>query len=129
MPPDVRGLRAALTTIYFLLPNGEPSRWHQVRSDEVWHLYEGGPLDLFELRSDGSDLATHRLAAPCDPTGAPVYTIPAGHWQAARAISDFALVGCTVAPGFEFADFRLLADETELSDVVRARWPEAAPLI
>jgi hypothetical protein len=80
-PPDGRGLRAALTTIYFLLPNGTPSRWHQVRSDEVWHLYEGGPLELFELRADGSSLTRQRLAAPSDPTGSPVYTVPAGHWQ------------------------------------------------
>jgi len=128
-PADGRGVRSALTTIYFLLPNAAHSRWHRVRSDEVWHLYEGGPLELFELRTDGSALTRHVLASSRDPGGSPVYTVSAGHWQAARAVGDYALAGCTVAPGFEFADFRMLADETELSAVVRTRWPEVAGLI
>lgn len=128
-PPDGRGVRSALTTIYFLLPNAVHSRWHRVRSDEVWHLYEGGPLELFELRADGSALARHVLASSNGPGGSPVHTVPADHWQAARVVGDYVLVGCTVAPGFEFVDFRMLADETELSAVVRTRWPEVAGLI
>jgi uncharacterized protein len=129
IPPDGRGPRAALTTIYFLLPNGMHSRWHQVRSDEVWHLYDGGPLELLELRPDGSDLTRHWLTVPSAPGGGPVHTVRANDWQAAQVTNGYALVGCTVAPGFEFADFRLLADDTELSARIRARWPEAAALI
>src|SRR5262245_38149956 len=90
-PKDDRGERAALTTIYFLLIAGDCSRWHQVKSDEVWHLYEGGPLELLELDVSGRELVRHRLASIGDETGAPVCTIAAGHWQAARPLADFAL--------------------------------------
>jgi predicted cupin superfamily sugar epimerase len=58
-----------------------------------------------------------------------VYTIAAGNWQAARALGDYALVGCTVAPGFEFSDFALLADHADDADIVRNRWPDVAALI
>ena len=75
---DARGVRAALTTIYFLLPGGTHSRWHQVDSDEVWHFYEGDPLELLELDAAGQSLVRHRLGA-VDGTGQlPVHTIPAG---------------------------------------------------
>jgi predicted cupin superfamily sugar epimerase len=129
IPADGRGPRAALTTIYFLLPEGAHSRWHQVRSDEVWHLYEGGPLELLELTADGIDLVRHRIASPVGEGGSPVHTVKADWWQAARAIGAYALVGCTVGPGFEFADFRLLADDPVRSGHVRERWPEVAALI
>jgi len=127
-PADGRGSRPALTTIYFLLPEGSVSRWHQVASDEVWHLYEGGPLELLELRSAGYDLVAHRLS-PLGTDGEPVCTIEAGHWQAARPLGPYALVGCTVGPGFDFADFRMLAAEPERAAEVRANWPELADLI
>lgn len=128
-PADGRGPRAALTTIYFLLPNGTHSRWHQVASDEVWHLYEGGPLELLELDASGRDLARHRLAHPARGADAPVRTIAAGMWQAARPLADYALVGCTVGPGFDFSDFRLLAHDAESSALVRGAWPDVAALI
>ena len=95
-PADARGSRAALTTIYFLLPDGAVSRWHQVASDEVWHLYEGGPLELLELGPTGDELARHLLASLGSGDGAPVRTIAAGQWQAARPLGDYVLVGCTV---------------------------------
>jgi len=128
-PLDERGVRAALTTIYFLLPEGSISRWHQVSSDEVWHLYEGGPLELLELSDAGHDLVRHSLGPLGDGTRAPVRTIPAGHWQAARPLGAYALVGCTVGPGFEYADFRMLADAPERAAEVRMKWPEVAGLI
>jgi len=128
-PADGRGPRAALTTIYFLLPEGCVSRWHRVRSDEVWHFYEGGPLELLELDAANRDLSRHRLAPVGGTAGAPVCTIRAGMWQAARPLADYALVGCTVAPGFDFADFHLLADDAEFASVVRAEWPELAELL
>jgi hypothetical protein len=129
MPADERGPRAALTTIYFLLSQGSVSRWHRVASDEVWHVYEGGPLDLLELGPFGRDLMRHRLGPIGSEGSAPVCTIRAGMWQAARPIGDYVLAGCTVGPGFDFADFRLLADEPQLAEVVRLEWPEAAELI
>ena len=128
-PADGRGERAALTTIYFLLPEGAVSRWHRVTSDEVWHLYEGGPLELLELDDAGAALRRHRLAPVGDEDGAPVRTIPAGAWQAARPLAGYALVGCTVGPGFDFADFRLLADDPARRDALVAAWPEAAALV
>lgn len=128
LPSDDRGPRAALTTIYFLLTDETASRWHRVRSDEVWHLYEGGPLELLELDLDAQSVARHRLTQPGD-RGAPVHTIPADRWQAARSIGPYVLVGCSVGPGFDFADFQLLADDPVASAQVLERWPELSTLI
>ena len=128
-PMDGRGSRAALTTIYFLLPKGNFSRWHQVASDEVWHLYEGGPLELLELSASGQSVVRHRLAPIGSGTDAPVCTIAAGIWQAARPLGDYSFVGCTVGPGFDFADFRLLADNDALAATVRTKFPDVAMFI
>jgi predicted cupin superfamily sugar epimerase len=127
-PADGRGARAALTTIYYLLPGGAASRWHRVTSDEVWHLYEGGPLELLELDPEGRTLERHRLAAADGKSQGPVRTIAAGRWQAARPLGDYVLVGCTVSPGFDFADFTMLADDAALAAQVRAAWPDLASL-
>ena len=105
-PADGRGPRAALTTIYYLLSAGVVSRWHRVTSDEVWHLYEGGPLEVLSVDPDCTAVARHKLEAQT-----PVCTVPAGHWQAALPLGDYALAGCTVGPGFDFADFAILADD------------------
>jgi hypothetical protein len=126
---DERGPRPALTTIYFLLPQGSFSRWHQVASDEVWHLYEGGPLELLELSPSAQTVPRHRLGPVANSTEAPVCTISAGMWQAARPLREYAFVGCTVGPGFDFADFRLLADDQVLAAAVRAASPDLAMLI
>jgi len=128
-PADGRGARAALTTIYYLLPGGEASRWHRVTSDEVWHFYEGGPLELLELDAECHALSRHRLAAVAAGTQAPVRTISAGHWQAARPLGDYVLAGCTVSPGFDFADFTMLAEDGDRASRVRAAWPDLAALI
>jgi predicted cupin superfamily sugar epimerase len=112
MPSDQRGERAALTTIFFLLTAESFSRWHRVRSDEVWHLYEGGPLEVLEMDASCRELTTTRLAQ-VDAAGArPVHVVTAGVWQAARCVGPYALAGCSVGPGFDFADFQLLADDT-----------------
>ena len=128
-PADARGSRSALTTIYFLLPEGSISRWHRVTSDEVWHFYEGDTLELLELPASGGDPVRHTLGPIRNGVATPVITIPAGHWQAARPLGGYTLVGCTVAPGFDFADFRLLADDPQAAALVRSRWPEVAGLI
>lgn len=121
-PVDGRGPRAALTTIYFLLPEGSISRWHRVISDEVWHLYEGGPLELLELSESGHALRRHRLGPLDGGEQTPVRTIPAGSWQAARPLGGYALVGCTVGPGFDFADFSMLAG-SDAERLMRDRQP------
>jgi predicted cupin superfamily sugar epimerase len=128
-PADGRGARAALTTIYFLLPQGAVSRWHRVASDEVWHLYEGGPLEILELDPVCRELARHRLAGEQTQAQAPVCTIAANRWQAARPLAEYALVGCTVGPGFDFEDFSMLADEAGLAARARETWPELASLV
>lgn len=110
-PADGRGPRSALTTIYFLLPAGAVSRWHRVHSDEVWHFYEGAPLDLWMAGPSGDPMDRQQLG-PLDRQQHPVHTVPAGWWQAARSTGDYTLVGCTVGPGFDFRDFTLAADVT-----------------
>lgn len=117
-PNDRRGERSALTTIYFLLTDDSYSRWHRVRSDEVWHLYEGGPLEVMELDADCRALTTHTLAAVDVVAARPMHTVAAGTWQAARSVGPYALMGCTVGPGFDFVDFELLADH--MGTAVRA---------
>ena len=127
-PADGRGQRRALTTIYFLLTEDQRSRWHRVASDEVWHFYEGAPLELLELTPDLARLETHRLG-PLDGVQAPVRVIPAGHWQAARSSGRYTLVGCTVGPGFEFDDFAMMADTDNIAAAVRSAFPGATPWI
>lgn len=104
--------RRALTTIYYLLPEGSISRWHAVEADEVWHFYEGAPLELLSFDARGSSLSMHQLG-PLESGCSPVFVVPAGWWQAARSLGAYTLVGCTVGPGFEFEDFTLLADLPE----------------
>lgn len=98
--------RSALTTIYFLLAEGTFSAWHRVQSDEVWHFYEGDALELL-TRPEGN-------ASENDPprlirldAEQRVYVVRAREWQAARPLGAYALVGCTVGPGFEFEDWEL----------------------
>lgn len=110
--------RAALTTILFLLPQGEISRWHRVAcADESWHHAGGAPLELLALPPEGGAPRRQRLSAvPSEPGGlpeelvTPLAVVPAGWWQAARSLGAWSLVSCCVGPGFEFADFTLLRD-------------------
>jgi len=88
--------RSAITTIYFLLVEGTESRPHVVQSDEVWHFYEGDPLELTAGDERVVLDAKHR-----------VQVVPARVWQSARPVGAYALVGCTVGPGFEFEDFEM----------------------
>jgi uncharacterized protein len=127
-PDDGRGARHALTTIWFLLSEGAVSRWHRVRSDEVWHFYEGSPLDLWVAAPDGTEINLQRLG-PLDGAHRPVRTVPAGCWQAARSTGSYTLVGCTVGPGFDFQDFALAAEEATTASVFRTRYPELAHLL
>lgn len=104
--------RSAVTTIYYLLRAGEISRWHVVASDEVWHVYEGDGLDLVTF--DPVAGAVRRVTlGRASRSCAAVHVVPAAVWQAARPLGDYVLAGCTVGPGFEFEDFRFVADLPE----------------
>lgn len=124
-PADGRGDRSALTAILFLLPAGESSRWHRLESDEVWHHYEGDPLELFVLGGALERCERRLLGAGHGP----VAEVPAGCWQAARPAGAYALAGCTVGPGFDFADFRMLADDPAAAETLRRRFPDLAVLL
>jgi len=99
--------RAASTAIYFLLPAGAFSALHRVRSDEVWHHYAGDPVDLHLIDGRGVHEVV-RLGSDLAGGEQPQVIVPADVWQAAVPAGDlYALCGCTVAPGFDFADFEM----------------------
>ncbi|MHC2434592.1 cupin domain-containing protein [Bradyrhizobium sp. USDA 4451] len=102
---DAEG-RSRSTAIYFLLARGERSHWHRIDAVETWHYYAGAPLTL-RIARDGEP--QHAIALGPDVIGSeqPQVIVPAGAWQAAESSGDWTLVGCTVAPGFEFATFEL----------------------
>jgi uncharacterized protein len=111
-PPGYDGPRRAATTVLFALHPGEQSRWHVVRSDEIWLWQRGGPLALrWGGSADEPDkaAATQTLLGPDLEAGQLLYAVvPGGVWQAAApAGAEPVVVTCVVAPGFEYADFRL----------------------
>ncbi|MCA0317389.1 MAG: cupin domain-containing protein [Proteobacteria bacterium] len=103
------GGRAASTAIYFLLKRGERSHWHRVDATEVWHWHAGAPLRLSIARGDAGPATDHVLGADLANGQRPQGVVPPHHWQAAESLGDWTLVGCTVAPGFDFAGFVLAA--------------------
>jgi len=111
-PEGYPGRRSVCSAIYFLLPPDEESRWHTVRSPELWLWHRGGPL-LLLLGGSGErpNKDPMRILLGPDIAGGqrPQALVPAGHWQAARPAGDEeVLVSCVVAPGFDFDDFQLL---------------------
>lgn len=104
--PAEPGRRAASTAIYYLLREGEVSAWHRVDADEVWHWYAGAPLDL-TLSEGGRDRSAVRLGPDLVAGERPQAVVPAGVWQTARSLGAWTLMGCTVAPAFEFSGFEM----------------------
>jgi predicted cupin superfamily sugar epimerase len=101
--------RALSTAIYFLLHAGEVSHWHRIDAAETWHYHRGAPLEL--KIADGSSVAqSFVLGAAIEHGERPQIVVPPHAWQSARSLGEYTLVGCTVAPGFEFSKFEL-ADE------------------
>jgi uncharacterized protein len=98
--------RAASTLIYFLLARGERSHWHRVDATEIWHYYAGSALSL-RIAGDGLLAQTVALGIDLAAGERPQAIVPAHAWQSAESTGDWTLVGCTVAPGFEFAKFEL----------------------
>ncbi|MBV6303427.1 cupin domain-containing protein [Candidimonas humi] len=124
--------RSAGTAIYYLLHAGAYSAWHRIASDEIWHFHAGCDLHVHVLRA-GAGLASHRLGdALRDPAASYQVVVPAGSWFAAELLEPqgYALVGCTVAPGFEFSEFELaevaalLADHPDHADLIRRLAPQ-----
>ena len=101
---DANG-RSCSTAIYFLLARGERSQWHRVDAVEIWHYHAGDALTL--RISDRNGTRSMRLGPDLAAGEAPQAIVPAHAWQAAVASGVWSLVGCTVAPGFEFAGFEL----------------------
>jgi predicted cupin superfamily sugar epimerase len=100
------GERPASSAIYYLLRAGEVSAWHRVDATEVWHFYAGAPLEL-QVSADGRAVTTHRLGPDISAGDRPQVVVPPRAWQSARTRGDWTLVGCTVAPAFEFTGFEL----------------------
>jgi uncharacterized protein len=97
--------RSRSTAIYFLLARGERSHWHRIDATEVWHYHAGDALIL--RISDGAGTHSITLGPDIVAGAAPQAIVPAHTWQAAESTGEWTLVGCTVAPGFEFASFEL----------------------
>lgn len=125
LPLFFQGDRNASTHIYFLLAKGQFSAFHRIASDELWHFYAGDPLLIYEIGHNGR-LIIHRLGNRPDKGESFHAVVSAGSWFASAPApeSDYALVGCTVAPGFDFADFEL-ADR----DTLACQYPEHAEVI
>jgi uncharacterized protein len=101
------GGRAASTAIYFLLARGERSHWHRLDAAEVWHWHAGAPLILDLAALDHGPVSRVTLGPDLAAAQRPQAIVPAQVWQAAASLGEWTLVGCTMAPGFEFAGFEL----------------------
>jgi len=125
LPGRFADARDAAALIYFLLPSTSFSALHCIRQDEAWHFYEGGPVTLHQIAPDGT-YSTVTLSRSVEDGHHLQTVVPAGTWFGAtvHAEEGYALVGCTTAPAFDFADFEL-ADRAALTN----EFPEHAALI
>ncbi len=125
LPPGMKGNRNAATCIYFLLEKGGFSALHRIAADEIWHFYDGVTLSIYEIDPQGR-LTVHKLGRNVHQGEQLQLVIAAGSWFGARVDEEdgFSLVGCTVAPGFDFEDFEL-AQRRQL----QAKYPQHKELI
>jgi predicted cupin superfamily sugar epimerase len=125
LPPRFSGDRVFSTAIYFLLQGNDFSALHRIQQDEVWHFYDGGPLTVVSIAPNGA-LCSVNLGRNIAAGEVLQAVVPAGHVFGARPSDprSFSLVGCTVAPGFDFADFEILTREELLE-----RFPQHAAVI
>jgi predicted cupin superfamily sugar epimerase len=122
LPDRFAGDRVFSTAIYFLLESHHISALHRIQADEVWHFYAGGPLDIFVIDPAG-ELSIIHLGS--DLANGQVFqaVVPAGYWFGSKPApgTTFSLVGCTVAPGFDFADFEMAERATLLAQYPQHR--------
>jgi len=111
-PDNFPSGRSYSTSIYFLLSKKDVSKLHMIRSDETWHFYAGGPLTIIEFNEHGK-MEQHILGQDVIAGQLFQYTVIAGRWFGCYTDSEYSFVGCTVAPGFDFMDFKM-ADKTQL---------------
>ncbi len=120
LPAEFGGERNVSTAIYFLIEEGNFSAFHKIKSDETWHFYAGDALEVVEIIESGA-LITTLVGNRIDEGQTFQYTVKAGNWFGSRVAKggSYSLVGCTVAPGFDFKDFEM-ANRLDLL----ARFPE-----
>ena len=116
--PVVNKVRKALTHIYFLLLKGQVSIFHKVAHDEIWNFYQGDPLKL--IKYNGSKVEEDIIGSGCSDYAS---IVEGGVYQAAESTGDYSLVGCSVAPGFEFEDFSFLRDELDTKEKFIQKFP------
>ena len=104
--PQNQEERSAMTDIYFLLCEGQISRFHKVLHEEIWNFYEGSPLRLIEINFDDYSVEEITLGKDLNYK----HVIKPNNWQAAESTDEYTLVGCTVAPGFDFTDFSFISN-------------------
>ncbi|AQG82618.1 cupin domain-containing protein [Spirosoma montaniterrae] len=122
LPERFSGERVFGTAIYFLLESKDVSALHRIQADEIWHFYAGGPLNVFVINPDAS-LRTIRLGNNLEKGEVFQAVVPAGCWFGSKPAdgTEFSLVGCTVAPGFDFADLEMADRETLLAEFPQHR--------
>jgi uncharacterized protein len=115
LPSHYNGTRNFSTCIYFLLTSESFSAFHRIKQDEIWHFYDGSPLAL-HLISENGDYSEVIIGKEINNGQVPQFVVPGGYWFAANVLqkNSFTLVGCTVSPGFDFADFELPSRQTLL---------------
>ncbi len=125
LPENFNGSRSACTHIYYLLQKNEFSAFHKIQSDELWHFYDGDTLVIYEINKDGL-LTKHLLGTNIETGESPFCIIKANNWFASKLKTggSFSLVGCTVSPGFDFAEFEM----AERNDLI-SKYPQHKELI
>jgi predicted cupin superfamily sugar epimerase len=117
--PLVNKIRKAVTHIYFLLLKGQVSKFHKVAHDEIWNFYEGDPLNL--IKYNGSKVEEDTIGSGCSDYAS---IVEGGVYQAAESTGVYSLVGCSVAPGFEFEDFSFLRDDVGNKEKFLKKFPD-----
>lgn len=112
--------RHSITHIYFLLLKGQVSKFHKVLHDEIWNFYEGHPLRLIQYK--GENIFEKTLGSSKSPEY--VGVVQGGTYQAAEPLGEYSLVGCTVAPGFDFSDFSFLREDHRERDFLLTHFPQ-----
>ena len=109
--PHLEGGRDHSTAIYYLLAAGERSHWHRIDAVEIWHHYSGAPLRM-SFSADGKTSRQQYLGSDLEAGERPQIVIPRGCWQAAETLGAWTLIGCTVAPAFEFSGFEMAPQDS-----------------